>query len=84
MGAGLLSRFTKLRIGFLESGSEWVPYAIKQLRRRVKPPSVIRGTARRPTFGTGFDPDYYRDPEEFFRSGRAFVNCEGAKTSITS
>src|SRR5262249_54752140 len=23
------------------------------------------------------DRRYYRDPEEFFRSGRAFVNCEG-------
>jgi predicted TIM-barrel fold metal-dependent hydrolase len=77
MGSGLLNRFPKLRIGFLESGSEWVPYAIKQLRRRVKPPSVIRGEARRPTFGTGIDREYYRDPEELFCSGRAFVNCEG-------
>lgn len=77
MGAGLLSRFPKLRMGFLESGSEWVPYAIKQLRRRVKPPSIIRGQARRPSFATGVDSNYYRDPEELFRSGRAFVNCEG-------
>jgi predicted TIM-barrel fold metal-dependent hydrolase len=77
MGAGLLNRFPKLRVGFFESGSEWVPYAIKQLRRRVKPPSVIRGKARRPSFATGVDLDYYSDPEEFFRSGRAFVNCEG-------
>lgn len=77
MGAGLLTRFPKLRLGFFESGAEWVPYAIKQLRRRVKPISVIRGQARRPTFGTGLDPGYYRDPEELFRSGRAFVNCEG-------
>jgi predicted TIM-barrel fold metal-dependent hydrolase len=77
MGAGLLGRFPKLRLGFFESGAEWVPYAIKQLRRRVKPISVIRGQARRPTFGTGLDPGYYRDPEEWFRSGRAFVNCEG-------
>ena len=77
MGAGLLTRFPKLRLGFFESGAEWVPYAIKQLRRRVKPISVIRGQARRPTFGTGLDAGYYRDPEELFRSGRAFVNCEG-------
>lgn len=77
MAAGLLGRFPKLRLGYFESGSEWVPYAIKQLRRRVKPLSVIRGTARRPTMGLGFDPENYRDPEELFRSGRAFVNCEG-------
>ena len=77
MGAGLPTRFPKLRFGFLESGSEWVPYAIKQLRRRAKPLSVIRGESRRPTFGTGFDREYYRDPEELFREGRLFVNCEG-------
>jgi predicted TIM-barrel fold metal-dependent hydrolase len=80
MAAGLLGRFPKLRLGFLESGSEWVPYAIKQLRRRVQPPSVIRGEARRPTAGVtggGSDSRYYRDPEEYFRTGRAFVNCEG-------
>jgi len=77
MGAGLLSRFPKLRLGFMESGSEWVPYAIKQLRRRVKPLSIIRGEARRPSVATGFDREYYRDPEELFRAGRLFVNCEG-------
>jgi len=77
MGAGLPTRFPKLRFGFLESGSEWVPYAIKQLRRRAKPLSVISGEVRRPTFGTGFDREYYRDAEELFREGRVFVNCEG-------
>ena len=77
MGAGLPMRFPKLRFGFFESGSEWVPYAIKQLRRRVKGLSVIRGQSRRPTFGTGLDQEYYRDVEELFREGRVFVNCEG-------
>ena len=77
MAAGILSRFPKLRMGFMESGSEWVPYAMKQLRRRVNPPSVIRRSHARPSIVSGFDPDHYRDPIEFFRSGRAFVNCEG-------
>lgn len=79
MSSGLLTRIPKLRIGFLETGSMWVPYAIQQLRRRHRPLSVIRGGAggRRPISASGLDPDYYRDPEEFFRSGRAFVNCEG-------
>jgi predicted TIM-barrel fold metal-dependent hydrolase len=39
--------------------------------------SVISGEVRRPTFGTGFDREYYRDAEELFREGRVFVNCEG-------
>jgi len=77
MAAGLPTRFPKLRMGFFESGSEWVPYAIKQLRRRVSPPSVIRGEGRRPKIASRYDAAYYRDPEELFREGRVFVNCEG-------
>jgi len=76
MGAGLLSRFPKLRLGFFETGSQWVPYAIQQLRRRAQPISILRG-ATQPALASGIDRDYYRDPEEFFRSGRAVVNCEG-------
>jgi uncharacterized protein len=76
MGAGLLTRFPKLRLGFFETGSQWVPYAIQQLRRRAKPLSVIRGEIRIP-IGGGLDRQHYRDPEEFFRSGQAVVNCEG-------
>ncbi len=72
MGAGLLNRFPKLRLGFLETGSAWVPYAIQQIRRRA--PSRRDG---RRSIVSGIDPEYYGDPEEFFRSGRAFVNCEG-------
>jgi predicted TIM-barrel fold metal-dependent hydrolase len=77
MSSGLLTRFPGLRVGFLETGSMWVPYAIHQLRRRVRPPSVLRGQAGRPQAASGVALDYYRDPEEFFRTGRAFVNCEG-------
>jgi predicted TIM-barrel fold metal-dependent hydrolase len=76
MGAGLLNRFPKLRIGFFEAGSQWVPYAMQQLRRRVQPLTILHKGAR-PALISGIDPEHYRDPEELFRSGRAFVNCEG-------
>lgn len=33
LGSGLLEEFPKLRVGFLETGSEWVPYVVHQLRR---------------------------------------------------
>ncbi len=33
MATGLLETFPKLRLGFLESGSLWVPYLIHQLKR---------------------------------------------------
>ena len=77
MGAGLLTRFPKLRLGFLETGSAWVPYAMQQIRRRVEPPSVLFSSGQRRPVDNAIDRRYYRDPEEFFRSGRAFVNCEG-------
>jgi predicted TIM-barrel fold metal-dependent hydrolase len=77
MGAGLLTRFPKLRLGFLETGSAWVPYAMQQIRRRVEPPSVLFTQGQRRPVDNAIDRRYYRDPEEFFRSGRAFVNCEG-------
>ena len=50
IGAGQLTRFPKLRLGFLETGSAWVPYAMQQIRRRVEPPTVLfyhRAGARR-------------------------------------
>jgi len=75
MASGLLGRFPKLRVGFIESGAEWVPYAINQVRRHYQPPTVIRGTGQPPR-RHGIDQDFYRDPEEWFRGGRAFVTFE--------
>jgi predicted TIM-barrel fold metal-dependent hydrolase len=71
MQAGLLARFPGLRLGLFETGASWVPYVIQQLRRRVGPDGTV-------PFGvTGIDTRFYRDPEEYFRSGQAVVNCEG-------
>ena len=64
-------------LGFLETGSAWVPYAMQQIRRRVEPPTVIFSQGQRWPVDNAIDRWYYRDPGEFFRSGRAFVNCEG-------
>lgn len=77
MGAGLLTRFSNLRLGFFETGASWIPYAIQQIRRNAKPLSIIRYQSKRQRPAGGIDRNHYRDPEEFFRSGRAFVNCEG-------
>lgn len=77
MGAGVLARFPDLRVGFFESGAAWVPYVIHMLRRKAKPISIITRGIRRSRLISGIDHERYRDPEEFFRSGRAFVGCEG-------
>ncbi|MBM2811952.1 MAG: hypothetical protein HW416_2711 [Chloroflexi bacterium] len=75
MSSGLMSRFPKLRVGFVETGAAWVPHAINQIRRQHQPPTVLRdgvpGVSRR-----GIDRELYRDPAEWFREGRAFVTCE--------
>jgi len=79
MASGLLARFPKLRVGFVETGAEWVPYAINQVRRSYKPPTVLRDQAKqgeRRRLRTGIDRDLYRDPADWFREGRAFVTCE--------
>jgi hypothetical protein len=34
-------------LGFLETGSAWVPYAMQQIRRRVEPPTVIFSQGQR-------------------------------------
>lgn len=54
MGAGLLNRFPRLRIGFFEAGSQWVPYAMQQLRRRVEPVTILHKGAR-PALISGID-----------------------------
>jgi predicted TIM-barrel fold metal-dependent hydrolase len=77
MAYGLLGRFPKLRVGFIETGGEWVPYVINQLRRRYAPPSKLTPQSKRRVLGRdAFDRSYYRDPTEWFREGRAFVACE--------
>lgn len=78
MTSGLLGRFPKLRVGFIESGAEWVPYTINQVRRSYQPFTVLRDkvpTASR-SRRSGLDRDLYRDPVDWFREGRAFVACE--------
>jgi predicted TIM-barrel fold metal-dependent hydrolase len=77
MNSGLLGRFPRLRVGFIETGAQWVPYAINQVRRQYEPP-VVKESGRRLGAGSrrGGDADYYRDPMEWFAQGRAFVTFE--------
>jgi hypothetical protein len=78
MTSGLLGRFPKLRIGFIETGAQWVPYVVNQVRRHYQPPTVIREGRPRPRAAQnrGIDRDYYRDPVEWFKESRAFVTFE--------
>ena len=64
---GLLDAFPKLRIGFLEGGTAWVPLVIDRLRREREYGGL----------------DLAKDPEEYFREGRLFVGCEGNEQSLS-
>jgi len=69
MLSGVLDRLPKLKLGFLESGAGWVPYVIDQVRRRIKPHTVLikdRSAARSAT----------RDPLDYFKEDRVFVAGE--------
>ncbi len=73
MTSGLLGRFPKLRMGFIETGAEWIPYAVNQVRRQYEPPTVLRDPSRS---RRGIERNYYRDPYDWFKEGRAFVTFE--------
>ncbi len=62
MGGGVLDRFPKLRIGFIESGIGWVPWWINRLEEHMHNlPQHI--------------PYMKRTPEEYLNSGQVFVSC---------
>jgi uncharacterized protein len=71
---GVFERFPKLRVGFLEAGTGWVPYMIDRLDR------VYEGMK-----GNGYQ-EYSswckRPPREYFASGRLYFSCEGGEPSL--
>ena len=67
--SGVLDCVPKLRVGFLESGGGWVPYLIDQVRRRLKPQTVLLSSKPGGREVAG-------DPLKYFEDGRLFVACE--------
>jgi predicted TIM-barrel fold metal-dependent hydrolase len=71
---GVFDRFKKLRVGFLEAGTGWVPYMIDRLDR----------------FFDLMDRNGYREysdyaktrPSDIFASGRMYFSCEGGEPSM--
>lgn len=63
---GVLDAFPRLRIGFLEGGTAWIPLVIDRLERE--------------RIYSGLPVD--TPPEDYFRSGRIFVGCEGNERAL--
>lgn len=73
---GVLDRFPKLRVGFLEAGTGWVPYMLDRLDRTFE---VLQKNGR-----AEFSPHCKTRPSELLGSGRVFFSCEGGEPSLTN
>jgi predicted TIM-barrel fold metal-dependent hydrolase len=71
---GVLDRFPKLRVGFLEAGTGWVPYMMDRLDRTYE---VMARNGRRE-----YSDYLQRKPSEHFASGRLYFSCEGGEPGL--
>jgi uncharacterized protein len=65
---GVLDAFPRLRVGFLEGGSCWIPMVLDRLDRELE-------------YG-GLSSRLKQRPEEYFKNGRVFVGCEGNEKTL--
>ncbi len=63
---GVFDAFPKLRVGFLEGGTAWIPLVIDRLDRELEYGGL----------------HLEKKPEEYFMSGRIFVGCEGNEKAL--
>jgi predicted TIM-barrel fold metal-dependent hydrolase len=71
---GVFDRFKKLRVGFLEAGTGWVPYMMDRLDRSYE---VLQRNGRRE-----FSQHLQTKPSNHFASGRMYFSCEGGEPSL--
>jgi predicted TIM-barrel fold metal-dependent hydrolase len=71
---GVLDRFPRLRIAFLEAGATWALYMMERLDRAYR---VWRGQGRKE-----YSSDMKRDPSEHIKSGRIFFTVEPGETNL--
>lgn len=64
---GLLDEFPKLRIGFLEGGTAWIPLVVDRLERELEYGGL----------------KLKHDPVDYFKDGRLFVGCEGNEKALS-
>jgi predicted TIM-barrel fold metal-dependent hydrolase len=63
---GVFDAFPKLRVGFLEGGTDWIPLVIDRLERELE----YGGLSLK------------QHPLDYFQSGRVFVGCEGNEKGL--
>jgi uncharacterized protein len=63
---GIPDKFPKLRFGFIEANSSWVPYVIYDLKRRIEP-----GRS-----GSTFSKNEYVIQSDLLKTNRMYVTCQ--------
>jgi predicted TIM-barrel fold metal-dependent hydrolase len=63
---GLLDRFPKLRVGFMEGGTAWIPLVLDRLERELEYGGL----------------KLKRHPADYFADDRIFVGCEGNEKAL--
>ena len=63
---GVFDQFPKLRVGFLEGGTSWIPMVLDRLERELE----YGGLSLK------------KSPAEYFSSGQVFVGCEGNEKAL--
>jgi uncharacterized protein len=63
VGGGVLDRFPKLKVAFLEAGSEWIPYMVGRMDHYHPVVQMLGNRSKKP-------------PSEYLKEGRLYVTCE--------
>jgi hypothetical protein len=63
---GVLDRFPKLRVGFMEGGTAWIPLVLDRLERELEYGGL----------------KLKRHPADYFADDRIFVGCEGNEKAL--
>ena len=67
---GVLEKFPKLRLAFLEGGCTWLPFYLERMDEEYEK----RGRWEAPTLK--------QKPSDYIRSGRVFFTCEAEETLL--
>lgn len=73
---GVIEKYSRTRIVFLEAGCGWVPFIMERMdyeMDRLRP-----GFAKRPAGA----PPISRNPSEYFKKGNIYVSCEANERSV--
>ena len=66
---GVLERFPRLRVAFLESGAGWAPFLMDRMDEDYEKLSVLA-------------PELKAKPSDYLRSGRCFISCEPEESTL--